>query len=162
MSYFLYVMIRIGLGTIFLFSGATKLMAPVSFATLINAYGFIPENLTLSFAVLLAAIEIISGIGLLFDIKGSLTVIFGLLILFMMVLSYGIHMGLDVDCGCFGPEDPESAAFHGIRSALYRDIFFIANVFFLYAYRFRNNVAPKSIQLLSKNIIKGDKNNEAA
>jgi uncharacterized membrane protein YphA (DoxX/SURF4 family) len=161
MSSFLYVMIRLCLGTIFLFSGATKLMKPVSFTTLINAYGFIPENLTLPFAVFLAVFEIISGIGLLFDMKGSLTAITGLLILFMMVLSYGIYMGLDVDCGCFDPEDPDSAAFHDLRSALYRDIFFIANVIFLYAYRFRNSVAPKPIQLLFKNIIKGVKKNEA-
>ncbi|MBA4369623.1 MAG: DoxX family protein [Desulfobacterium sp.] len=147
MSSFFYIIIRIGLGTIFLFSGAAKLMTPVSFATLINAYGFIPENLTLPFAVFLAVFEVISGIGLLFDMKGSLTAIFGLLILFIMVLSYGIYMGLDVDCGCFGPEDPEPAAFHGLRSALFRDIFFIANVIFLYAYRFRNAVSPKSIQL---------------
>ena len=41
--------------------------------------------------------------------------------LFMAILGYGISMGLDVDCGCFGPEDPESKAFHGLRAALYRD-----------------------------------------
>lgn len=155
-------MIRLGIGTVFLFSGVTKLMTPASFATLINAYGFIPENFTLAFAVFLAVFEIVSGIGLLFDIKGSLSAITGLLILFIMVLSCGIWMGLDVDCGCFGPEDPESDAFHGLRSALYRDIVFTAGVIFLYAYRFRNTVSPRSIQLLFKNITKGGCKNEAA
>jgi hypothetical protein len=74
-------------------------------------------------------LEVIAGIGLLFDIRGSLALITGLLVLFMVVLGYGIWMGLDVDCGCFGPEDPEAEAFHGLRLSLFRDLVMMAGVF---------------------------------
>jgi uncharacterized membrane protein YphA (DoxX/SURF4 family) len=158
----LYKIVRFSLGTLFLYSGVTKLATPLSFATLIDAYGLIPESFTLPLAILLAVLEIVSGVGLLFDIKGSLTTVSGLLILFMIVIGYGIWMGLDVDCGCFGPEDPEAAAFHGLRSALYRDFCLIVGVIFLYIYRFQHAVTPISFQLLLNNLFKGDSTNEIA
>ena len=63
-------------------------------------------------AVFLPLLEMIFGLGLLLDIKGSLAGITGLLMLFTVILSYGIRLGLDVDCGCFGPQDLESRAYH--------------------------------------------------
>ena len=58
-----------------------KLMRPIIFATLIDAFGIVPENLLMVAAVTLPVIEVIAGIGLLFDIKGSLSVITGLLLM---------------------------------------------------------------------------------
>jgi len=107
-------------------------------------------------------LETISGLGLLFDIKGSLTAVFGLLLLFMLVLGYGIWMGLDVDCGCFGLEDPEFEAFHGLRTAFYRDVCFLIGILFLYGYRFYHAVPPISFQLLLKTFRKGESKNETA
>ena len=48
-----------------------------------------------------------------------------LLVLFIVVLSYGMYLGLDVDCGCFGPEDPERDAFSGLGWAVTRDFMFL-------------------------------------
>ena len=123
------------LGAVFIYSGATKLMAPRSFAALIDTYGLVPDELLIPVALILPAIELVAGVGLLFDIRGSLGVILGLLLLFVAILGYGIHMGLDVDCGCFGPEDPETEAFQGLRAALYRDMLMLAAVGFLYGWR---------------------------
>jgi hypothetical protein len=67
--------------------------------------------------------------------QGSLAAIAGLLMLFAAVLAYGIWMGLDVDCGCFGPDDPEAEAFHGLRLSLWRDLAMCAGVAFIYAWR---------------------------
>jgi hypothetical protein len=55
-------------------------------------------------------------------------------------------MGLDVDCGCFGPEDPEAEAFHGLRTALYRDLFMLAAVGFLYAWRHYRHIRPRTLK----------------
>jgi hypothetical protein len=123
------------LGAVFIYSGATKLLAPESFAVLIEAYGLVPDEWLMPVAIMLPAIELVAGVGLLFDIRGSLGVIFGLLLLFVAILGYGIHMGLDIDCGCFGPEDPETEAFHGLRAALYRDMLMLVAVGFLYGWR---------------------------
>lgn len=135
-----YRLLRWGLGGVFIYSGATKLMAPTSFAVLIEAYGIVPDGLILPVAVGLSVLELVSGLGLLLDLEGSLGVITGLLLLFITILGYGIWMGLDVDCGCFGPEDPEAEAFHGLRSALYRDLVMLVVIVFLYEWRRRNRI----------------------
>ncbi len=130
-----YRLIRISLAGIFLWSGVSKLFAPESFGVIIGAYGIIPDNWNLSVAILLPSLEVILAMGLVLDIRGSLAGITGLLVLFMAILAYGIQMGLDVDCGCFGPNDPEAAAFHGLRSAFYRDLGLMAGIGYLYVWR---------------------------
>ena len=141
----LYNLLRWTLGTIFIYSGATKLLGPQTFAVLIEAYGLVPPALLMPVAVFLPAIEVLAGIGLLVDIRGSLAVMTGLLLLFVAILGYGIHMGLDVDCGCFGPEDPEADAFHGLRAALFRDLAMLAAIVFLYAWRYWIHIQPMNL-----------------
>ncbi|MEJ2158353.1 MAG: DoxX family protein, partial [Desulfobacteraceae bacterium] len=62
-----------------------------------------------------------------------------LLLLFMMVLGYGIWLGLDVDCGCFAAGDPEGGAYHGLRPALYRDAVMLAGMGYLILWKRRQN-----------------------
>lgn len=131
-----YRIIRMILAGIFLWSGLAKLLAPASFAVIIEAFGLIPESWVMPVALLLPALEVIAAVGLLMDIRGSLAVVSGMLILFITILLYGIQMGLDIDCGCFGPQDPESAAFHSLRLALYRDFVMMAGVIYLYIWRY--------------------------
>jgi hypothetical protein len=83
-----------------------------------------------------------AGIGLLFDIRGSLALITGLLVLFITILWYAIWIGLDVDCGCFGPEDIESKAFHGLRLSLFRDMVMLGGAVFLYGWRWFRKIFP--------------------
>ena len=135
MGRWLYRLIRWGLGAVFIYAGALKIVEPEVFAVLIGAYGLLPEFLLLPAAVFLASFEIVAGFGLLFDLRGSLAAVTGMLLLFIVVLSYGIWMGLDVDCGCFGPGDPEAEAFHGLRTSLYRDLVMLGGVVFIYGWR---------------------------
>jgi len=123
------------LGIVFIYAGGTKLTDPVVFATLIEAYGLLPEILLLPVAVVLPILEIVGGIGILFDAKGSIELISGLLVLFLLILGYGMFMGLDVDCGCFSPEDPESRAFHGLQTAFFRDLVMAAGIVCAYIWR---------------------------
>ena len=131
----LYQLCRLALGGLFVYAGCIKLLEPEPFAVLIDAFGIIPEGLLVPVSISLPVIEVAAGCGLLFDVRGSLATIAGLLVLFMVLLGYGILMGLDIDCGCFGPEDPEAEAFHGLRAALVRDLIMMMGVFFLYGYR---------------------------
>jgi len=137
-----YRVVRIVIAIIFLWSGLTKIFDPSGFAVVIDAYGLIPETWTMPAAIGLPTLELIAGIGLLCDVTGSLTLITGLLALFVAILAYGIMLGLDVDCGCFGPEDPEALAFHGLRTALYRDLFIMAGIIYLYGWRYYRSVKP--------------------
>jgi len=150
----LYRLLRWSLGGIFIYSGIAKLIAPITFAVLIDAYGLVPEVLLMPVAVIVPLLEVLAGVGLLVDLRGSLAVIAGLLLLFVAILGFGIHMGLDVDCGCFGPEDPEAKAYHGLGAALYRDIAMLAAVAFIYWWRSHSRIEPIRIEtLMGKRIL---------
>ncbi|MBV5319118.1 MAG: DoxX family membrane protein [Desulfobulbaceae bacterium] len=123
--------IRWALATLFIYSGAVKLIDPQRFAEVIAGFGLLPDVLIFPAAILLPVLEVVTGVGLIFALRGSLAAITIMLILFMAVLGYGIRLGLDIDCGCFGPDDPEQA-YKGLKSALVRDAVLMAAVFFLY------------------------------
>jgi uncharacterized membrane protein YphA (DoxX/SURF4 family) len=142
-----------GLGIIFIYAGSIKLLEPKAFAVLIEAYGVVPESLLMAVAVVLPALEVVAGIGLLLDIKGSLSMIAGLLVLFIAILAYGIWMGLDIDCGCFGLQDPEAEAFHGLRPSLYRDLVMLAGIAFVYGWRRYRPIKPEKTILLIKRLL---------
>jgi hypothetical protein len=72
----------------------------------------------------------------------------------MAVLGYGIWMGLDIDCGCFAPQDPESKAFHGLWAALIRDMFIMPAIFYLYYQRLCQNVTCKRLRSVFRKIQK--------
>jgi uncharacterized membrane protein len=130
------LILRLVLSAIFLVSGVAKLIEPQSFAVIIEAYGFVPELLVLPVALALPGLEILAAVGLLMGQRGSLELMTVLILIFMAVLAYGIYLGLDVDCGCFGPEDPEAEAFHGLRRALYRDMAMMLGVLFIHTRRY--------------------------
>ena len=137
-----YRLTRWGLAAVFFGAGAAKLADPAAFAALIDAYGLVPDPLLLPLAVGLPLTEVVAAIGLLADIRGSLAVIAGLMAVFVAILAYGIRLGLDVDCGCFGPDDIESRAYHGLQAALNRDLIMTAGIAFLYAWRRSRSVRP--------------------
>lgn len=129
---------RWGLAAIFLYAGIPKLISWYDFALIVNSYSILPENLAIPAAVLIAALEVAAAVALLRGRREGLWGIAALLLLFIAVLSYAIRLGLDIDCGCFGPEDPEHRAFAGIRTALLRDILLCIPVLYLFWYRHRS------------------------
>ncbi|MFH2218342.1 MAG: MauE/DoxX family redox-associated membrane protein [Pseudomonadota bacterium] len=136
----LYRALRTILAVAFIGSGTVKLLDPSAFAAVIKAFGLIPESWVTLSAVGLPVLEVIAGVALLLDIRGGLTAVTIMITLFMVILIYGIRLGLDIDCGCFGPGDPEARAFHGLRSALYRDIVMVAGIIYLYFWRYCRSV----------------------
>jgi uncharacterized membrane protein YphA (DoxX/SURF4 family) len=151
LSFWIYRAVRWSLALVFLYAGITKLLAPGSLALLINDYGLVPESWAPAIAVALALSETAAGIGLVFDIRGSAGLTAALLVLFMLILGYGLHMGLDIDCGCFGPDDPEAAVYHGLRPALYRDMAMMLAVCYLHFHRYRRSAPPiRPVDLLSR------------
>ena len=156
-----YRISRWWLGIIFIYAGSIKLLEPKTFAVLIEAYGIVPEGLLMPVAVVLPALEVAAGVGLLFDIEGSLSMIAGLLLLFITILSYGIWIGLDVDCGCFGPEDPEAEAFHGLRQSLYRDLVMLAGIAFVYGWRQYRAIKTVKITPIIKKLFKKRRTEDA-
>ena len=94
-----YKLSRWCLGAVFIYAGTLKLLEPTTFAVLLEAYGIVPEGLLMPLAIMLPALEVIAAIGLFFDIRGSLAVISGLLMLFIVVLGYDKDRPIVVYCG---------------------------------------------------------------
>jgi uncharacterized membrane protein YphA (DoxX/SURF4 family) len=125
--------IRFALGSVFMYAGFIKVIDPKAFAKVISQYDLIPESLLATVAVGLPLIELLAGLGLILNIRGSLSVIFSMLVLFVFVLWYGILKDLSIDCGCFSLE--EITGYNSLKKAFYRDLLMIGAVFFIYLQR---------------------------
>jgi uncharacterized membrane protein YphA (DoxX/SURF4 family) len=128
-----YNILRLTLGVIFIYAGFTKLLDPKAFAKVLSQYDLIPEIFLAPVAIGLPAIEFFAGIGLVMNMRGSLAIIFSLLILFTGVIGYGILNDLNIDCGCFTAS--EIADQNSLQIALYRDLFMIFTAVYLYVFR---------------------------
>jgi len=128
-----YRLVRWGIGLVFVWAGAVKLADPKGFAEIISVYHLVPGFLLVPVAIGLPAVEVLAGLGLMFDVRGSLPVIVALLVLFVGVLWFGILKDLHIDCGCFS--SAELAEHDTLREAMYRDIFMIGAAVYLFWWR---------------------------
>jgi uncharacterized membrane protein YphA (DoxX/SURF4 family) len=126
----MYHFLRLALAGIFIYAGFIKLLDPRAFAHAISQYGLVPEGLLPVVAVGLPAVELLAGLGLILEVRGSLTIIFIMLLMFLTVLGYAIWANLDIDCGCFAPEDLDAQ--HRIQTAFWRDLIMVGASLFLY------------------------------
>ena len=133
-------LIRWAIGFVFLWAGVSKLLRPGDFALLIDNYGLVPSSWTLPIAVFLPVTEVLAAVGLIFRKRWALHGVAGLTLLFIVILLYGIRMGLNVDCGCFGVGDPEAELYSSLNGALYKDLVMLLGIFFLY---WRSDMRPK-------------------
>jgi len=138
----LYRIVRMALAAVFIYGGVIKLFHLKTFAMTIAYYNIVPEMLLPAVAIGLPLVETIAGGALLADRLWGLHMIAGLLMMFAMVLGYGILTDLNVDCGCFGAEELDKRA--GLRTAFYRDLILIGVVVpYLYAY---NWIRSKTVE----------------
>ena len=124
------------LAGIMIFAAAPKLANPAAFAEVVGAYGLLPDFLLLPAAILLPFFECIAAYLLIRGRRSGLWISAILMLLFISVLSYGIWLGLDIDCSCFGPEDIESKAFHNLRTALVRDLLLCIPILYCFGHKY--------------------------
>lgn len=122
---------RWGVGIIFIYAAVPKLLDVTAFSRTVDAYGLVPDFLVMVVALLIPVLEIVIAAGLFIKKRIAVYSSLGLLFLFIAVLGYAIWMGFDIDCGCFGPDDPERTAFSGLKIALARDVLMALFLFFV-------------------------------
>ena len=151
----LYHFLRLGLACIFIYAGFIKLLDPRAFAHAIAQYDLIPEGLLPLVAVGLPALELLAGLGLIFEVRGSLTIMAILLLIFLVILGYAVWHNLDIDCGCFTVDELDAQ--HGVKIAFWRDLIMIGATLFLY-WRRRSRAPHRSLILIGKinHILKGE------
>ncbi len=100
---FLHHTLRLLLALVFLVSGSVKLIDMAKFTESVGDFGLVPDWFVLTTAWLVVLSELAIGASLAFNLRGSLLGVMVLLGVFLGVLIYGIVLGLDIQCGCFGP-----------------------------------------------------------
>lgn len=126
--------VRLALAGLFLVAGIIKLSDVRAFATVIKAFGHLPPDLVDPTAVALPILEIAASLALVLGRRIGLHALTALLALFVAVVVDAIRSGLAIDCGCYGPGDPEGEVFHGLWTTLYRDLAMLAGAAYLYAW----------------------------
>jgi hypothetical protein len=137
----LYHGLRLSLAVIFIYAGLIKLLNPWAFAHAIAQYDLVPEALLPLVAVGLPALELLAGLGLIFEVRGSLTIIAILLLIFLVILGYAVWHNLDIDCGCFTADELDAQ--RSVSTAFWRDLIMMGATFFLY--RWRRRRAPQDL-----------------
>jgi len=105
----LWRILRIILGTIFIYASAEKIINPDQFAYAISNYKLLPGELINFFALFLPWMEAVVGIFLIFGLFEwvSLTIFNVLMIVFMAAITISLARGLNISCGCF-TSDPNA------------------------------------------------------
>jgi uncharacterized membrane protein YphA (DoxX/SURF4 family) len=149
----LYHVLRLGLAGIFIYAGFIKLLDPRTFAQAIAQYDLVPEGLLPLVAVGLPALELLAGVGLILEVRGSLSTVAMLLFIFLVILGYAVWHNLDIDCGCFTADELDAQ--HNIRTAFWRDLIMTGATVFLY--RRRRRRAPRRLWIGKlRKLLKGE------
>jgi hypothetical protein len=92
------------LGGLFVDAGLTKALDPVRFANDIDNYKILPWFVTVRLALYLPWLEIFCGLAVIFRFlyRGGLSILTGLMVVFIGATVAAKLRGLDITCGCFG------------------------------------------------------------
>ncbi|HJT82494.1 MAG TPA: MauE/DoxX family redox-associated membrane protein [Chthoniobacterales bacterium] len=92
------------IAAVFIYAGVLKIIDPVEFARDIDNYKMVPWPAAVAFAFYLPWLEVLCGVALIFRrfYSGSLLILTGLTIVFIVATVVAKARGLDISCGCFG------------------------------------------------------------
>lgn len=99
----LVLLVRVGLGCMFIMSSLPKIRQPYDFLSSVYSYELVGPKMGVLVAMVLPWTELFVGICLLGGIfvSGALLVSIGMGVLFTFVLGAALYRGLDISCGCF-------------------------------------------------------------
>jgi putative oxidoreductase len=91
-------------GGVFIYAGVIKALDPVRFALDIDNYKVLPWFIGVRLAFYLPWLEIFCGLALVlrFLYRGGLSILTGLIAIFIAATVAAKVRGLDITCGCFG------------------------------------------------------------
>ena len=97
---------RVYLGLVFLAASWHKILEPSAFALDIATYQLLPLWAVNGFALVLPWVEVIAGFMLVFGFRAQAAALLVTLMMlsFTLALSWALHLGLDMACGCFASQ----------------------------------------------------------
>lgn len=104
MKALLLAVLRVALGSLFVYAAATKLPDMAAFADDLANYRMVPAALIPLVASAVVGTEVVAGLALIVGTcaRAASWVIGGLLVVFIVGLSQALLRGIDLRCGCFG------------------------------------------------------------
>ncbi len=103
------LVVRVGLGAMFLYSAGKKVVAggPHAFAQDVANYKVLMDPYNLWVACLLITLEIVTGLCLVLGVlnRGAILAGMGMTGMFLFGIGQGWARGLDISCGCFGKSE---------------------------------------------------------
>jgi len=101
---FLWRIVDLIVGGVFICTGAIKAFDPIRFASDIDNYKILPWAIAVGLAFYLPWLEIFCGIALILRrfYLGGLSILAGLISVFVIATVAAKVRGLDITCGCFG------------------------------------------------------------
>jgi hypothetical protein len=101
---FVWRIVDLIVGGIFIYAGAIKVLDPVQFAIDIDNYKILPWTISVGLAFYLPWLEIFAGLALILRrlYLGGLSILTGLVAVFLVATIAAKVRGLDITCGCFG------------------------------------------------------------
>jgi uncharacterized membrane protein YphA (DoxX/SURF4 family) len=105
--YVFTLVIRLGLGCLFLWSSLPKIRQPYDFLSSVYNYELIGPKLGMLTAMTLPWLELLVGVCLVGGIfvSGALLASMGMAAMFTFVLASVLYRGLEISCGCFSTSD---------------------------------------------------------
>ena len=102
LNQYLIVIIRIVLGSVFLWASFDKIIDPEKFARSIANYHVLPFGTENIIAIFLPWLELFIGSGLILGVMvdGSIIITSVLLLLFNLMIAQAILRGFNIECGC--------------------------------------------------------------
>jgi uncharacterized membrane protein YphA (DoxX/SURF4 family) len=101
----IFELLRLGLGVVFVWAGTVKFQAPQAFADSIASFRLLPVELINPLALGLPPFEVATGSMCILGFRRRLGTFSALVLctIFSAALISALVRGLEVDCGCFGP-----------------------------------------------------------
>jgi putative oxidoreductase len=100
----LWRIVGVIIGGIFVYAGGIKVLDPIRFSNDIDNYKILPWTLAAGLGFYLPWLEILCGVALIlrFFHRGGLSILTGLILIFIGATVAAKARGLDITCGCFG------------------------------------------------------------
>ena len=97
------VVVRLGLGCLFLYSSLPKIRQPYDFLSSVYKYELVGPKLGVLAAMVLPRLELLVGICLVGGIfvGGALLVSIAMAAMFSFAIASALYRGLNISCGCF-------------------------------------------------------------
>lgn len=101
---FVWRILDLIVGGVFVYAGVLKILDPVQFANDLDNYKMLPWFVSVRLALYLPWLEIFCGVAVIvhFLYRGGLSILTALLAVFIGATVVAKLRGLDITCGCFG------------------------------------------------------------